>query len=211
MIILVLLAMFGTAKIVTPYMDSMAHRWDTDRYQTLSLNLILNTGQPADWGQTPAAPTAFGLAKAGSQLPYELDPDKLTRLNELNAFSLPYHEVWGIVGEKDLTFQIRIQPLFTVNATLHAIESEGAATTYQFNLTTIQSGKPIAAQLSGYLIAGDFLADAEAAALGGSGELTFTVPNTYSGAAAVVCFAQSSVDTRICSFTTFNLDLARGL
>jgi hypothetical protein len=207
MIILVLVAMFGTTKIVTPYIDTVSHRWDTDRYQTLSLNLILNTGQPTDWGQTTEAPTAFGLAKAGNHLPYELDPDKLTRLNMLNAFSVPYHEVWGIVGEKDLTFQIKIQPVFTVNATLTAAQPNGATTNYQFHITTDQSGKPIATQLSGYLIAGDFLVGATALALGGSGELTFSVPSSYSGSVAVVCFAQSNVDARMCSFTTFNLDL----
>jgi hypothetical protein len=47
---------------------------------------MLDSGYPNTWGSTSAAPQVFGLAKCGeiSRQAYELDPDKVMRIDSLN-------------------------------------------------------------------------------------------------------------------------------
>jgi hypothetical protein len=54
--------------------------------QKVMTQMMLDSGYPNTWGSTSASPQVFGLAKCGeiSRQAYELDPDKVMRLNSLN-------------------------------------------------------------------------------------------------------------------------------
>ena len=207
MIILALSAMAGTSMLMSPYLENLSHRDDIERYQTLGLQFLLNTGQPSDWGRTGNTPLIFGLAKNGASNPYELDADKLSRLNNLNAFSLKYSNIWTILGVKDVAFQIAIQPIFTVNATIVSNRINGTNVDYEFEATTNKEGQPIPSYLVGYLMVDDFITNTKGLAPDGRGNLFFEVPESYIGSAIIILFAQSTADSKIVSSNGFNFDL----
>ncbi|MDH5495406.1 MAG: hypothetical protein OEY24_06875 [Candidatus Bathyarchaeota archaeon] len=81
MVILIVSAMVGTAKIVQPYLNDLSNMNGVERHKGLVEYLLLSTGEASDWGKTTDnIPTVFGLASETRQ-PYELDLDKVSRLN----------------------------------------------------------------------------------------------------------------------------------
>jgi len=197
MIILVLTAMAGTTMIMAPYLENLSHREDANRYQSLGSQLLLNTGQPSDWGQNNRIPTIIGLAQNGTQQPYELDMDKLSRINSMNDFSLPYSDLWRIFGVKDITFEITVKPFFTLNATVVSDIVNGTAIDYEFRIITDKDGQYVPSNIVGYLMVDDFTANAKATSHEGNTYLDFDVPASYPGSAVVIFFAQSTADQKI--------------
>jgi hypothetical protein len=50
MITLVLSAMIGASKQISPYLSGLSHRNDAERFQQLASHILLNTGTPSNWG-----------------------------------------------------------------------------------------------------------------------------------------------------------------
>jgi len=204
MILLVLSAMMGTSKLMAPYLSDLASGDDTERFQYLASNLLLTAGTPSNWGQSRSSVLSnLGLAKAGSILPYELDIDKVTRLNSENAYSLAYSDLWQAFGVKDASFRIEIKTLFEVSIDLVSNSSQGSQTIYEFGVTTQKSGMPVSTSLSGYIVVKDFVNRTESStSSSGTGRVWISIPNSINGTALLLVFARSNANPQIASFST---------
>ncbi len=202
MIILALSGIVGTSKLMAPYLKDLAHSDDSERFQRLASHLFLNAGIPENWGQLKDTTlTSLGLAEADTTEPYELDMDKVTRLNNQNMYSLEYAELWQALGVKDVSFRIEIQMLFEISIELISNATQGNQTLYEFRVTAQRSGMPVSASLSSYATLGNFVGkNAASTSSDGVGTLTVTIPNSISGTALLLVFALSTADQRIVSF-----------
>jgi hypothetical protein len=205
MILLVLSAMVGTSKLMAPYLDDLADRDSTDRFQHLTSNLLLTTGSPPNWGQLKTtAPSTFGLARADAVIPYELDLDKVTRLNSENAYSLAYSDLWQAFGVNDGSFQIEIKMLFDL--TVHSVSNstQGNQTVYEFEIRAEKAGMPISANLRNYVVLRDFVNNTEAStSSSGDSTITIGIPNSISGTALLLIFAKSTVNPQAVSYVVY--------
>ena len=206
MIILALSAMVGTSKIMAPYLNDLSQRDDSERFQELASHILLNAGNPTNWGQIrDTAPNSLGFAKAGTSLPYELDIDKISRLNRENVFSLTYPQLWKALGTQDIAFQIEVRTLFDLSVYMISNSSQGNLTNYEFKVTTLKSGMPISASLVGYVALKDFVDKATSSTnSSGVGSLSINIPDSLNGTALMVVLAKAQVDTQIFSFDTYS-------
>jgi hypothetical protein len=107
MITLVLAAMVNTSNMLRPSMDNALHQNDTERLRQLAEHLLLSAGTPNNWGSLKdTVPTSLGFADSNAFIPYELDIDKVTRLNDINLYSLSYAQLWQASGVSDVSFNI---------------------------------------------------------------------------------------------------------
>ena len=202
MILLVLSAMVGTSKLMAPYLDDLADRDSADRFQHLASNLLLTTGSPSNWGQLKSTvPSAFGLARAGAVIPYELDIDKVTRLNSQNVYALAYSDLWQAYGVNDASFQIEIKTLFDLSVELVSSSTQGSQTVYEFEVRAEKSGVPISADLKSYVVLRDFVNETETStSTNGTGIVTIGIPNSVNGTALLLTFAKSTVNPQAVSY-----------
>lgn len=89
--------------------------------QRLMIELILNTGNPPNWGSdinlTPNLLSSFGLAKYGEKVreAYVLDPDKVQRLSSANPLYIQPSVVLGLLNlGRDYGLTIGFTPAFDV-------------------------------------------------------------------------------------------------
>jgi len=205
MIILALSAMVGTSKLMAPYLSELSHRDDAERFQQLASYILLNSGTPPNWGQMEdTKPISLGLAKADSSLPYELDIDKVSRLNSGNSYYLTYSELWEALGVKDATFQIEIKTLFDLSISLISNSTLGNQTVYEFVVATRKSGMPISTYLSSYVVVDNFVDNVTSSTgSNGVGSLTVYIPNSVNGTALMLVFAKAQVNPQMVSFNTY--------
>ncbi len=205
MIVLVLSAMVGTSKLMTPYIRGLSNRDDPERLQQLASHILLNTGTPSNWGETQeVTPSSLGLAKADSFLPYELDIDKVSRLNSENAYALTYRELWESLGIQDVAFQIEIGTLFELSIEATSNQTQGADTVYEFEVTTKKSGMPIPANLSSYVVVENFVNNVTSStSSNGVGSFSINVPNSVNGTTLLLVFARAQANPRMVSFNVY--------
>lgn len=205
MILLVLSAMVGTSKLMAPYLDDLADRDSADRFQHLASNLLLTTGSPSNWGQLKSTvPNAFGLARADAVIPYELDLDKVTRLNSENVYSLAYSDLWQAFGVNDASFQIEIRTLFDLSVQMISNATQGSQTVYEFQVRAEKSGMPISADLKSYVVLRDFVNDTETSTpSNGASTVTIGIPNSINGTALLLTFAKSTANSQVVSYVTY--------
>ena len=209
MIILVLSAMAGESKLLAPYLNDLSYRNDTERFRQFASYLLLSAGTPVDWGQIAGTvPNNLGLAKAESSLPYELDIDKITRLNSENVNSLTYAELWRKLGVQDVSFQIEVKPLFALSIELISNSTHGNEIRYEFEVTTEKLGMPVSTDLSGYAVSENYAVKVTSStAANGVGFLEVDVPNSVNGPALLVVFAKAKANPQMVSFNVFAFDL----
>jgi hypothetical protein len=206
MVLLVLAAMVSTSNILRPYLNSAGNEDSAERYRELAKYLLLNTGAPSDWGQDgQTLPTSLGLAEAGeASLPYELDVDKVSRLNSRSVYSLRYYQMFDAVGMPDVSFRIRIQPIFEVSTNLTAVFPSDNATAYQFEILTHKHGVAFDSDLACYAIAENCITSSVLCASEGKGDVNVTLPNEVSGPGLLVVFARSISNGNIASVSTYS-------
>jgi hypothetical protein len=201
MIMLALSAMVGTSKVMTPYLTDLAHRDDTGRFQHLASHLLLTTGTPTNWGQlADSVPSTLGLAKANALQPYELDIDKVTRLNSENLHSLDYSELWQALGVKDASFHIEVRTLFQLSIELISNSTQGSDRVYEFEITASKSGLPISTRLHSYVVLKDFVNETmSSTSSDGVGTFEIGIPNSINGTTLLLVFAQATVNPQMVS------------
>jgi len=205
MVILIASAMVGTAKVMQPYIEDLANMNGVERYRSLAEYLLLSSGNPSDWGKNrDVVPSTFGLASETRQ-PYELDLDKVTRLNIDNLYSLTYREILAALGTEDTSFNIRIRPLFEVAIELTNSQIEETETIYTFKVSTSKSGYPLATWLKGYIVIGAYVDTVSSSSnSSGVGIINATLSNTLGETALLVVFAKSQAHPQMISFNTYS-------
>jgi hypothetical protein len=194
MIVVALGAVFGVNMVVAPYIDGEGP--GVERYQQLGRYILLSRGEPADWGKG-STPTALGLAADGA--PYELDIDKVTRLNPDHPQSLNYSTLWQVLGVDDVSFRVSVEPLFNLILTLVSSQVQGSDTTYNFSTVTVRDGFPLPCRVSYYVAVGNStFSTSGSTTVDGSGVVQFTLPNSLNGTAMLIGIARA--ESSITSF-----------
>ena len=188
MIFLVMGAISGINMVAEPYIEPVAH--NQERYGQLGRYMLLSQGNPTDWG-SGGIPTGLGFSSGGGA--YELDIDKVTRLNISNAYAINYSSLWQALGVDDVSFRIEVDTLFDLALNLTSSQGQENATVYTFSAQTASSGYPVQAQLSYYVA----LRNSTYSATGstdemGLGSIQFTLPDSQNGTALLVSIAKMS-------------------
>jgi len=201
---LVLSSMTGVLTVVHPYLQSQSTEYVTDMNLSMAKYLLLETGNPSDWGSdTNASLASFGLAKTNFATPFELDIDKVTRLNQENVYNVSFWDAFTALGAQDKPFKIKIEPVFDVTLNL-ASQVEGAEeTVYYFNVSTEKSNLPLSASLSCYTVLGDYLVETTSStSSSGEGTVEVSLPNSLNGTALLIVIAK--VEPRTMSYATYS-------
>jgi hypothetical protein len=186
-----------------PSLNELSHRNDIDRYQQLAKYILLNPGTPPNWGSMPEViPSSFGLASMGSLHPYQLDIDKVSRLNGENVYSITYLQLLEALGVRDVALRIEAAPLFHVSASLVSTLIGENGTTYNFEILTRKSGLPVSAKLSCYVISRDYIDSLFSSTSDGEGSVSFTIPNSANGTALLVSFAK--IEPQVVAFNVYS-------
>jgi hypothetical protein len=188
MIFIVTGAIFGINTVAEPYMEPKTR--DRERYVQLGRYMILSQGKPTDWG-SGGEPTALGFASGGGA--YELDIDKVTRLNPSNEYAVNYSSLWQTLGVDDVSFWIEVDTLFDIVLNMISSQIQGNDTIYNFSAQTTCGGYPVQAQLSYHVAVRNSTYSARGSTdETGLGSIQFTLPNTQNGTALLVSIAELS-------------------
>lgn len=200
MVMLALSAMAASTTFLRPYVNNGDNSIPR-LYLETSKRLLLSEGKPLNWGEIcDAVPQTFGLASADTKNPYELDEDKVSRLNSENDYAISYSDAFAALGTPDTSFKIEIKPLFDVEIHLDAAYDSGNDTVYQFEISTEKNGAPLSTQLQIFTIAESYIDTTSASAANGKTEHNTTIPDSVSGPALLAILARSSYNDKIASF-----------
>jgi hypothetical protein len=205
MITLVLVAMVNTSNMLRPSMDNALHQNDTELLRQLAEHLLLSAGAPSNWGNLKdIVPTSLGLADSTASIPYGLDMDKVSRLNNINSYSLSYAQLWQALGVSDVSFSIEVKTLFNISITLLSSTAKADETTYQFDIYAHKSGTPVPANLRCYVIAQDYIESVTAeTSTDGHASISEAIPNSMSGTAILATFAKAQSNNQIVAFNAY--------
>ncbi|MCW4035371.1 MAG: hypothetical protein NWF03_08420 [Candidatus Bathyarchaeota archaeon] len=197
-VIVVMVSMVATTRIVTPYIDSMQDLNEEEYLRKIVENILVSPGTPANWGENQTlTPTAFGLAKESS-FTYELDRDKICRLNTNNTYALNYLEMFEAIRLEKVALRFTFTQIMDVSVTLDSNVTGAESSTYTFNISVDRNQAPVATSLHCYVVANNFLNDTYSSTSNtGQGVIEVEIPNTSNGTALLVVFAQSPYDNRV--------------
>jgi hypothetical protein len=173
--------------------------------RNIAEHLATSDGTPTDWGSTGAVPSSFGLSDSDSSILYELDIDKISRLNDQNAYSLSYFQVSQAARLNKIAVGISVYQMLSITTTLSAISSIGDETAYTFKILISQDSGPTNAALQCYVVAQNFVnAVSNTTSSAGVGYITVQIPNAANGPALLIVFARASFDDRVTSCGTYS-------
>lgn len=204
MVLLVLSSMAGVSKLLYLHINNASDENIVERYREVSKYLLLNEGTPSNWGQnSQLTPETFGLAKSGVCNPYELDIDKVSRLNDENLYAISYSQLFTTLRMSDASLRIEIKPVFEITINLTSTFEETNETVYQFEISTEKHGVPVQALLKYYVVAENFFEANHDHASNGRTYLNVTLSNDVNGPALLAIFARSVYNTKIVSFNVY--------
>lgn len=206
MLILVLSAMLSVPKIIQGHVDDLQGLELTEYYLQLAKYLMLNPGTPVDWGDAASSlPSTFGLAKKGSTCFYDLDIDKVSRLNADNEYAINYAQLFTMLNVKDVALEIELKPFFELSVSLASSEQNISETRYVFAFLSQKSGLPIACDVSCFVLAGNNFIQKVALSTNseGKGTVTVDIPFTANGTAILVSLAKSTTNSRMVSYNVY--------
>lgn len=194
----VVVSMAATSMVVAPHLNSMQNLNEEEYLQKIVEYTIVNPGNPANWGQNQSiTPVAFGLAKDGS-VSYELDVDKVSRLNSQNIFSLSYLEMLEALRLENVALRYSFSQIMDVSVALNSNVTGGGSTTYSFNISVCRDQAPVATSLQCYVVANNFLSyTSSSTSSNGQGNVEIEIPNDSNGTALLIVFARAPYDNRV--------------
>ncbi len=206
--ILVAAALIGTAFLASTIQTRIASTEDLNKdsyLKAIADHIITSTGSPADWGANSALPVDFGLAEASQTAPYELDIDKISRLNNLNIHSLSYADMENTAKLSNIALGIAVSQIMTLNVSQYSNSTVGGDTSFTFTVSASIDSKPAAATLHCYVAANNYLNEINSAIPDSSvGQVTVQIPDSAADNAVLIVFARASIDDRITSFAIYN-------
>ncbi len=173
--------------------------------QSIANYIITNPGAPNNWGTRNNVPVDFGLAEGASTIPYELDIDKITRLNNLNNFSLSYLDMLNAAKLDNIALGITVYQVMSINIEQESNYTTGSNTSYSFAILTSIDSEPTSAILNCYVIANNYLTNVTNNTSDvGVGNVNVQIPSVASNNAMLIVFARASFDDRITSYAIYN-------
>jgi len=197
-VIVVVMSMAATTRVAMPYMSNLQGLNEEEYLRKIAEHTIVSSGSPEGWGQNHSITLEdFGLAKARS-FSYELDSDKVSRLNSQNANALTYLEMLEALSLEKVALHFSFSQIMDVNITLNSKVTVGDSTTYVFNIYVSRNQAPVAATLQCYVVANNLLNDTiSITSSSGHGVAELEIPNSSNGTALLVVFARATYDSRV--------------
>jgi hypothetical protein len=173
--------------------------------KALADHIVTYPGSPINWGKENTVPSDFGLALSELTGAYQLDIDKISRLNSQNTNTFSYVEL--LYSAKLNNMSLGISATQVMDLHVEQLDSEIlAGVTYSdLSLSTSINSKPISADLRYYVVSENFFYnDSSIIPSSGNGILTVHVPTHIADVAYVVLFARSTFEERITSYAVYS-------
>jgi len=196
----VIMSMVLTTNLVSPHLKALEDVNEEEYLRKIVEHTLVNTGNPSDWGRNQSInPESFGLAKDNSVI-FELDADKVSRLNNQSVYALSYLEMLQSLRLKNVALQFDFSQMIEVSIVLDSNVTGVDSTTYGFNISVNQKKMPKATNLQCYLVAHNYFNQTNSSTSNkGQGTIEFEVPNDSNGTALLIVFVRSPDDDRLTS------------
>ncbi|MCW4007955.1 MAG: hypothetical protein NWF09_04590 [Candidatus Bathyarchaeota archaeon] len=200
-----LLAMASLAGTMQARINNLPDLNKNDYLNAIAEYIITNSGTPEDWGASSTVPSVFGLSRNGSLFLYEVDIDKISRLNSQSSYALSYVQVLNATRLRNIALGISVSQILSIDVALAKIEPSESVTDYTFTIAVRHASGPVNATLQCYVVAGAFTSKAYNTTSGtGLGYVSVQIPNSASGPALLVVFARAAFDDRITSYAAYS-------
>jgi len=207
-IIIVTAALIATAFVSSTMQTRIAVTEDVNKASYLkgiANHILTSAGDPFTWGTSSIVPVDFGLAATPSTIPYEIDIDKITRLNTQNNYALSYFDTVTSAKLNNLAMGITISQIMSINIQQSSNSTSGDDSDFSFAVLTSVESKPVSASLNCYIVGNNSINNiANTTSQIGLGYIDFRIPTTLSRDAMLIVFARSSFDDRITSYAIYN-------
>jgi hypothetical protein len=206
--IIVAAALISTAFLSSTMQTTINSTKDINKESYLKAiadHIITNPGTPTNWGISSSVPADFGLAASPYTTPYELDIDKITRLNNLNNYSLSFPDMANAAKLNNIALGFTVSQVMSINIEQLSNSIVGNDVSFTFAILTSIDSEPTSASLNCYVVANNYLSDITNSTSGiGVGSVTIQIPSTSTGNAMLLVFARASFDDRITSYAIYN-------
>jgi hypothetical protein len=200
-----LVAMAFVAGTMQTQINSMQDLNQESYLKGLADHLVSSYGAPENWGSTLDIPVTFGLSSSSTNRLYDLDADKISRLNSQNQYALPYLNVLKAAKINNIAFGVSVSQMLAIEVLPSGNSTVDDVTAYTFQVSVSQDAGPVRANLHCYALANSFLTDVSAVtSSAGTGSITVNIPTSYSGSALLVVFARASFDDRLCAYNVYS-------
>ncbi len=211
--ILVAAALIGTAFLVSTMQTRINSTQDINKnsyLKAIANRIITNPGTPTDWGSSSIVPTDFGLASSPSTSSYELDLDKVSRLNDLNINSLSYADIAISSKLNNIAFEITNSQILTINILQQNNFTSGGNTVFNFTVSTDIDSNPTSADIHCYITGQNYLNETTCTISNtGTNQVTIQIPHSAANSALLIVFARASIDDRITSYAIYNFGTSK--
>jgi len=206
--IIVAVALIASAFLCSTMQTSINSTQDINKdsyLQSIADYIITNPGAPVNWGTSSSVPADFGLAAANSTIPYELDIDKITRLNNLNSYALSNFSMENAAKLNNIALGITVSQIMSISIEQPSTSPAGNDVSFTFTILTYIDSEPTSANLTCYVVAANNSpSEVTNSTFIGVGYVTVKIPSAETGNAMLIVFARASFDDRITSYAIYN-------
>ena len=207
--ILLAAALMSTAFLTSTMQTSLNSTQDINKESYLkgiADRLVINPGTPTNWGISNTIPVDFGLASYPSTTNYEVDVDKICRLNPTNNYSLSYFDLANSAKLSNIALGITVSQIMSITIKQSANSTIGNNESLTFTILTSINSEPTAATLQCYVVANNTLSwVSNVTSETGLGFITIQIPIGSSLSSNLIVFARSSFDNRITSYAIYDI------
>jgi hypothetical protein len=202
MVALIVMASFAGA--MQTNISSQSGVNDQNYLKTTAEQIACSVGSPVDWGSSGTALESFGLAKEAGQA-YELDIDKIGRLNNQSLNVLTYQEASKAARLYDVAFSITLTQMLSITIAPTSNTTDGDTTTYNFQVYVTANLQPAPSNIQCYIISNDQVSNVSTTtSSNGEGDFSFDLPNSEAGPVLLAVFAKATIDERLTAYQTYN-------
>jgi hypothetical protein len=149
--LIIVMMLGGSAYMMTTLSSPTSNASEKDQLkittEKVMIQMLLGAGYPYDWGSTSAVPQVFGLAEYGqtSREAYELDPDKVMRLDSSIANSVSTDLALSLLnlknehGAAEYGFTLEFRETLNISLSLPLPPDD----TYSITVLTSDYGLPV--------------------------------------------------------------------
>lgn len=168
--------------------------------------IVTSQGEPVDWGSSDVKPEKLGLAKVGSSNTFELDIDKVCRLNNGCSSVLTYLDALK-ASKLQVALGVTLTPMLSLAIEPLSNSTLGEITTYNFKIATKANLEPTKATLQGYVVSMEGLQSINGTtSTSGLGSLSFQLPNSSNGTVLIILFARATIDDRLTAYQAYGFN-----
>ena len=202
MVVLIAVAFLGST--LQARIESNVDTNENSYLGAIADRIVTSSGSPVDWGKSSEKPSDLGLACNVASSTYDLDIDKISRLNNLNANSLSYLEMVNAAKLTDIALGISLSQVMSIDLQqIHSYIIDGD-TYFEFAAKVSIESAVTDASVHGYIVASDFLYNFTGSVVSGNADFTVHIPSDRIDSALLIIFGRANFDERMTSFAVYN-------